>query len=70
MLPAGGDFGHWIGGDGSIHRHLGGLAFKQIPTLIVPLGSANDFARSIGFASVSWTRNWAECAVLVPSAGQ
>jgi diacylglycerol kinase family enzyme len=33
-----------LGGDGTIHRHLGGLALKQIPTLIVPLGSANDFA--------------------------
>ena len=37
-----------FGGDGTIHRHLGGLALKQIPTLIVPMGSANDFARSIG----------------------
>ena len=25
-----------FGGDGTIHRHLGGLAVKQIPTLIVP----------------------------------
>lgn len=42
-----------FGGDGTLHRHLGGLALKQIPTLIVPLGSANDFARSIGVESVS-----------------
>ncbi len=41
-----------FGGDGTIHRHLGGLALKQIPTLIVPLGSANDFARSIGIGAV------------------
>ena len=41
-----------FGGDGTIHRHLGGLALKQIPTLIVPLGSANDFARSIGIETV------------------
>lgn len=41
-----------FGGDGTIHRHLGGLALKQIPTLIVPLGSANDFARSIGIDTV------------------
>ena len=41
-----------FGGDGTIHRHLGGLALKQIPTLIVPLGSANDFAQSIGIESV------------------
>ncbi|MGC2109476.1 MAG: diacylglycerol kinase family protein [Candidatus Korobacteraceae bacterium] len=42
-----------FGGDGTIHRHLGGLARKQIPTLIVPVGSANDFAQSIGVESVS-----------------
>jgi diacylglycerol kinase family enzyme len=42
-----------FGGDGTVHRHLGGLALKQIPTLIVPLGSANDFARSIGIESVA-----------------
>jgi diacylglycerol kinase family enzyme len=41
-----------FGGDGTIHRHLGGLALNQIPTLIVPLGSANDFARSIGVETV------------------
>ncbi len=50
-----------FGGDGTIHRHLGGLALKQIPTLIVPLGSANDFAQSIGVegvedASAAWQR--------------
>ncbi len=41
-----------FGGDGTLHRHLGGLALKQIPTLIVPMGSANDFARSIGIETV------------------
>ncbi len=41
-----------FGGDGTIHRHLGGLALKQVPTLIVPMGSANDFARSIGVETV------------------
>jgi len=41
-----------FGGDGTLHRHLGGLARKQIPTLIVPLGSANDFAHSIAIATV------------------
>ncbi len=41
-----------FGGDGTIHRHLGGLALKQIPTLIVPLGSANDFAHSVGVETV------------------
>jgi diacylglycerol kinase family enzyme len=41
-----------FGGDGTVHRHLGGVALKQIPTLVVPLGSANDFARSIGLENV------------------
>jgi diacylglycerol kinase (ATP) len=41
-----------FGGDGTVHRHLGGLALKQVPTLIVPLGSANDFARSIGIGTI------------------
>jgi diacylglycerol kinase family enzyme len=50
-----------FGGDGTVHRHLGGLALSQIPTLIVPLGSANDFARSLGGETVekalaAWTR--------------
>jgi diacylglycerol kinase family enzyme len=50
-----------FGGDGTIHRHLGGLALRQIPTLIVPLGSANDCARSLGIetgerALVAWRR--------------
>ena len=50
-----------FGGDGTIHRHLGGLALKQIPTLIVPIGSANDFAQSIGMdsyesAKLAWQR--------------
>ncbi len=41
-----------FGGDGTIHRHLGGLALKQIPTLVIPMGSANDFAHTIGIATV------------------
>ena len=42
-----------FGGDGTIHRHLGGLVQKQIPTLVVPIGSANDFAQSIGIVDVA-----------------
>jgi diacylglycerol kinase family enzyme len=42
-----------FGGDGTVHRHLGGLAHKQIPTLVVPTGSANDFAQSIGIPDVA-----------------
>ena len=45
-----------FGGDGTIHRHLGGLALKQIPALIVPMGSANDFAQCIGIDSVASAR--------------
>ncbi len=50
-----------FGGDGTIHRHLGGLALKQIPTLVVPIGSANDFAQTIGMdgyamAQAAWQR--------------
>ena len=41
-----------FGGDGTLHRHLGALSAKPVPTLIVPIGSANDFAQSVGIASV------------------
>jgi len=40
-----------FGGDGTVHRHLAGLVAKQVPTLVVPMGSANDFAQSIGVGS-------------------
>src|SRR6516165_2731330 len=42
-----------FGGDGTLHRHLGTLALKKIPTLSVPIGSANDFATSVGIRSVA-----------------
>jgi len=45
-----------FGGDGTIHRHLGGLVMKQIPVLVVPIGSANDFAQSIGIDGVTMAR--------------
>jgi diacylglycerol kinase family enzyme len=41
-----------FGGDGTLHRHLGTLALKKTPTLAVPLGSANDFAATLGIDSV------------------
>ncbi len=41
-----------FGGDGTIHRHLGGLVVNQTPTLIIPMGSANDCARSVGIGTV------------------
>jgi diacylglycerol kinase family enzyme len=42
-----------FGGDGTLHRHLGTLALKKIPTLAVPVGSANDFAATMGIHSVA-----------------
>src|SRR5215813_10724364 len=42
-----------FGGDGTLHRHLGILAMKRIPTLPVPIGSANDFAASIGIRTIA-----------------
>jgi diacylglycerol kinase (ATP) len=37
-----------FGGDGTIHRHLAPLLQLQLPLLVVPCGSGNDFARSLG----------------------
>jgi len=36
-----------FGGDGTIHRHLSDLVRLQVPVLVVPRGSGNDFARSL-----------------------
>lgn len=52
-----------LGGDGTIHRHLAALTTKQVPVLVVPMGSANDFAASLGIDSVekshtAWRRFW------------
>src|SRR6266851_3915943 len=41
-----------FGGDGTIHRHLPALVRLQIPVLIVPAGSGNDFARALNLRSV------------------
>jgi diacylglycerol kinase (ATP) len=40
-----------FGGDGTIHRHLPALVPLQIPVLIVPSGSGNDFARALKLRS-------------------
>jgi len=37
-----------FGGDGAVHRVLPTLAYTDIPLLVVPTGSANDFARCLG----------------------
>ncbi len=41
-----------FGGDGTVHRHLGQLVKLGLPVLIVPAGSGNDFATSLGLARV------------------
>jgi len=37
-----------LGGDGTVQRHLAHLVRLQMPLLVVPAGSANDFARALG----------------------
>ncbi len=41
-----------FGGDGTIHRHLGQLVKLNLPVLVVPAGSGNDFASSLGLRHV------------------
>ena len=41
-----------FGGDGTIHRHLGQLVKLEVPVLVVPAGSGNDFASSLGLRRV------------------
>jgi len=41
-----------VGGDGTIHRHLGPLVRLGLPVLVVPAGSGNDFARALGLRHV------------------
>jgi diacylglycerol kinase (ATP) len=40
-----------FGGDGTIHRHLPALVRLQLPVLVVPAGSGNDFARALQLLS-------------------
>jgi len=42
-----------LGGDGTVHRHLAQLRNLQLPVLVVPCGSGNDFARALKLRSVS-----------------
>src|SRR5205823_14682817 len=42
-----------FGGDGTVHRHLPQLHAFKIPVLVVPSGSGNDFAHSLGIHSPS-----------------
>ena len=41
-----------FGGDGTIHRHLGQLVKLGLPVLVIPAGSGNDFASSLGLRRV------------------
>ena len=41
-----------FGGDGTLHRHLSSLAESDIPVLVVPIGSGNDFARAHGIRNL------------------
>jgi diacylglycerol kinase (ATP) len=40
-----------FGGDGTVHRHLPQLVKLNLPVLIVPCGSGNDFARALEMQS-------------------
>src|SRR5208282_4104601 len=60
-----------FGGDGTIHRHLPALVRLQLPVLIVPAGSGNDFARALNLHSVEDSlRVWRDFAsgILQPRA--
>jgi diacylglycerol kinase (ATP) len=46
-----------FGGDGTIHRHLAGLVALKRPTLVVPCGSGNDFARALNLRSIGDSLN-------------
>ena len=53
-----------FGGDGTIHRYLPQLHQQKIPTLVVPAGSGNDFAKSLGIRSVEIAlRTWQQFCV-------
>jgi diacylglycerol kinase family enzyme len=41
-----------FGGDGTVHRHLAKLVEVEIPVLVVPCGSGNDFARALNIRNV------------------
>jgi diacylglycerol kinase (ATP) len=48
-----------FGGDGTVHRYLSALHQQKIPTLVVPAGSGNDFAKLLGIHNVEMAlRAW------------
>lgn len=40
-----------FGGDGTVHRYLPQLRRSRIPALVVPKGSGNDFAKTLGIGN-------------------
>ncbi len=42
-----------FGGDGTVHRYLPQLTKFRIPTLVVPAGSGNDFAKALGMRNTT-----------------
>ena len=55
-----------FGCDGTVHRHLPQLHRYKTPTLVVPTGSGNDFAKGLGIRSVDialrvWRQFCADC---------
>ena len=52
-----------FGGDGTVHRHLATLVELEVPLLVVPCGSGNDFARALNLRKVNDAiRAWAKFA--------
>ena len=50
-----------FGGDGTVHRYLPELHRHKVPTLIVPKGSGNDFAKALGIRNEATAlRAWKE----------
>lgn len=50
--PVGADAVLVLGGDGTVHRYLRSFVDEQVPVLVAPRGSGNDFARSLGIAGM------------------
>jgi len=42
-----------FGGDGTVHHQLATLVELDVPLLVVPCGSGNDFARAVGLRNLS-----------------
>jgi diacylglycerol kinase (ATP) len=61
-----------FGGDGTVHRHLPQIHQQKIPMLVVPAGSGNDFAKSLGIGNVETAlRAWKQfCAGGAEGAGE